>query len=484
MRWSLILLALGACDSGAQVEARGDDDDAPSDPSDPSDPSGPSDPSDPSDPVVGPTWYQDVAPLVADRCGACHRDGGIGPFSVETYDEASIWAEAMLDSVQSGRMPPFFARESAVCDQDLGFQDDVRLTDAEVQLIADWIDADKPEGDPESAVPAPLRASGSIVDPDVELELQAPFEVTGTEDIYQCFRIPLPPGGDRWLTEIEVVPGNELVNHHVLVWSDPEDQSASEVGPDGSYRCSGFPDIFPTELVAAWTPGANPARAPADAGIPIHDGGSLVLNVHYHPTGTTTEVDRTRVRLKWRTDQPAHHVTLFPVDLPFGAVSQPGPNDTSGPEFRIPAGVPDHMETVELWIPPLILPDMPVFAVAPHMHYLGTEMLVEIDHTHDGIGEECLVHTPGYRFDFQQGYWYDPATGDLPVIHAGDRVRVHCIYDNSMSNPFMPLHLSASGATAPHDVDWGEETGDEMCLALVGLVLPPIDWVDLVGGLF
>ncbi|MEZ4451589.1 MAG: hypothetical protein R3B09_19110 [Nannocystaceae bacterium] len=29
--------------------------------------------------ALTPTWYQDVAPLVAERCTGCHRDGGIAP---------------------------------------------------------------------------------------------------------------------------------------------------------------------------------------------------------------------------------------------------------------------------------------------------------------------------------------------------------------------------------------------------------------------
>ena len=122
-----------------------------------------------------------------------------------------------------------------------------------------------------------------------------------------------------------------------------------------------------------------------------------------------------------------------------------------------------------------------MFAVAPHMHYLGTDQLVILDHQDEP--DECLVHTPGFRFDFQQAYIYDPATGDLPVVHPGDRIRVQCRYDNSASNPFLPLHLAASGEDAPHDVYWGEQSGDEMCMAMVGLIIPPVDWMELFSWL-
>ena len=72
----------------------------------------------------------------------------------------------------------------------------------------------------------------------------------------------------------------------------------------------------------------------------------------------------------------------------------------------------------------------------------------------------------------------------MPVISPGDTVDVRCTYDNSSNNPFMDLQLEASGSSEPHDVWWGEETGDEMCMAMVGLVIPPVDWLELAGSLF
>lgn len=428
----------------------------------------------------GPTWYQDVAPVAAEHCGGCHVAGGVAPFSVETYEDAQPWGEAMASAVESGSMPPFFAVDDALCDSP-DLLDDLRLSDEQKALFTDWVAAGKPAGDPATAAPAPLHPVRDLVDYDSELQIDSPFAVSGSDDIYQCFRVPMPTSEDVWITGVQVVPDNELVVHHVLVWYDPNDNSAGQVDADGSYRCSGFPDLFPTELVAAWAPGGQPTLTPENTGTLVHPGSSLVLNIHYHPTGTSTEVDQTRLRLQWTTTQPANYAMVYLVDMPFGAIVQPGPEDQGGAEFRIPAGAADHLETEEMWFPDLVFPDMPVYAVAPHMHFLGTDMLVTLDHQDEP--DQCLVHTPGFRFDWQQGYAFDPDEAPLPVIHGGDRLRVQCRYDNSASNPFMPLHLDASGASAPHDVYWGEETGDEMCMAMVGLVLPPVDWLELFGWL-
>ncbi|RME25393.1 MAG: hypothetical protein D6798_09100 [Deltaproteobacteria bacterium] len=116
----------------------------------------------------------------------------------------------------------------------------------------------------------------------------------------------------------------------------------------------------------------------------------------------------------------------------------------------------------------------------PHMHYRGTEMKVWIEHEHQLTGsaldDTCLVHAVDYRFDFQNNYLYAmQSLGQLPTLEDYDVVYVRCTYDNSWGNPFMEEALAASGDDDLVDVYWGEETGDEMCMAVVGFVTPQID---------
>jgi hypothetical protein len=420
----------------------------------------------------GPTYHQDVAPMLVEHCGSCHYEGGIGPFSVYDYESAKSWAPAMDLAIDDGSMPPWFAETTPECQPRIPFADDPRLADADKQLFDDWIAAGTPEGDPNAAAQIPDVAVEDIVDPDAQVQAPGPHAVEGDRDEYTCIRMEVPNEGDVWITDLQFIPDNELVVHHALIWSDREDMSAGMVGPDGSYDCSGFPEVFPTELMGAWTPGAPPITVPANSGIPFKAGSSIVVNIHYHPTGTTTELDQSTIKLKWTDQQPDNHIMWYLADLPFGAFSRPDPSGDD--EFMIPADAEDHLETVALWIPPILPWDMPVYAVAPHMHYLGSEMLVTIEHRDEP--DECLVHTPEYRFDWQRGYAYDTTDIDqLPTIHPGDTVVVHCKYNNSMTNPFIDDWMAAAGESQPSDVGWGEETGDEMCMAMLGLVMPPVD---------
>jgi len=429
----------------------------------------------------GPTYHADAAPILVEHCGACHTDGGIAPFSVYDPDQASAWAAASLDAIDGGRMPPFFAETSEQCEPPAPFADDPSLAGDDIAMLRAWVDAGAPIGLPSDAAALPDVAVEPLSPVSSVVMLQEPFEVSGSKDIYQCFRIPLPLDEDAWITGLEVLPDNDLVVHHVLVWSDPEDLSTGKAGPDGSYPCSGQPDIWPTELIAAWTPGGSPMLTPPNTGTPVHPGGSLVVNVHYHPTGTTTEFDQSSVALQWTNERPDNYVTWYLVDIPFGAEVLPSEDPTTGEQeddFLIPAGASEHVETVSLFLPDYIPWELPVFAITPHMHYLGTEMLVTVDHEGDEA-DTCLIHTPGYRFDFQTSYVYDADADDLPVVKAGDRVNVRCTYDNSESNPYLDLQLEALGAQSPLDVTWGEETDQEMCMAMVGLILPPIEITQL-----
>ncbi|MGB3076864.1 MAG: hypothetical protein WBB36_16155, partial [Chitinophagales bacterium] len=35
-----------------------------------------------------PTWSDKVAAIIYDNCSSCHHEGGIGPFSLMSYDDA------------------------------------------------------------------------------------------------------------------------------------------------------------------------------------------------------------------------------------------------------------------------------------------------------------------------------------------------------------------------------------------------------------
>jgi len=58
------------------------------------------------------TYATDVAPLLRDRCGACHHPEGVGPFSLLTFQDAVGHADAIEAATAARRMPPWPADRS------------------------------------------------------------------------------------------------------------------------------------------------------------------------------------------------------------------------------------------------------------------------------------------------------------------------------------------------------------------------------------
>lgn len=418
-----------------------------------------------------PTWYQDVAPTVIAKCSGCHREGGVAPFSLQTYEESAPWAEALALTVEGHRMPPFAADDTDECEMNVGWKEDLRLSDEEKEALRAWADAFAPEGDPETAAPVAEPPSVELTTVDTTLQMQSPVTIGGPSDSFLCFSLDPGLTEDRYLQALQIVPGNEKIVHHVLIYVDAEAESAAQAGEDGWFECSG--GSIGGDLIGAWAPGAVPARPPEGAGMLVPAGARLVMNVHYHPTGAGDEIDdSTAIEIDWLDERPAWLAQFALVGNGDGLVA--GPNDENGIEFRIPPNVSDHTETMLYTIPPEY-PELRLWGIGAHMHYVGVDMLIGVQReTSPGPSEECLLHTPYYSFEWQRLYNYDASLDDAIRIAGGDKLYMRCIYDNTMNNPGVVEALGQQGLSEPIEVVLGEETLDEMCLGVYGIAVPNI----------
>jgi len=69
-------------------------------------------------------------------------------------------------------------------------------------------------------------------------------------------------------------------------------------------------------------------------------------------------------------------------------------------------------------------------------------------------------------------YAFKAAFDDLPSIRDGDIYDLQCTWNNTISNPFMDRFLADTNTHAPFDVQFGEQTTNEMCLTIAGLAEP------------
>ncbi len=417
-------------------------------------------------------WRQDIAPIVEKRCVSCHASGGIGPFPLDSYEAAAPLADLLLGAVESGTMPPWLAQETDDCQPKFSFKDDLRVTEEERAQLAEWVALGAPEGNGEKPQfdSSPIL---SVESPSATVAFRSPYTVEGTKDDFQCFVID--PGIDEkvWVTQAQLIPDNERVAHHGLVLVDLNGESEALADESGRFDCFNTPDLSASYLMMTWTPGAAPNVTPAGSGMPLTPGSRLVVQMHYHPTGQP-EQDQSALELKWITREPEMEAAQALVGnygrlRSDGTGLQPGQGDGDEPRFLIPANNSAHIESM---IYRQDIPfEFPLFSVGTHMHYVGVGMRIELKR--EGQEKECLIETPKWDFDWQRTYSFDAPRSALPVIGPGDELHMRCVYDNSMSNPLVRRALLEQGLEEPVDVALGEETLDEMCLGIFGLLVPP-----------
>ena len=56
-------------------------------------------------------YNEHLFPILRDRCGRCHNEGGVAPMSLVTYEDAYPWAQSIREEVLGMRMPPWLAED-------------------------------------------------------------------------------------------------------------------------------------------------------------------------------------------------------------------------------------------------------------------------------------------------------------------------------------------------------------------------------------
>jgi hypothetical protein len=387
--------------------------------------------------AAAPTFSVDVAPVLYRHCASCHRPGGVAPFSLLTYEDASKRAKLIAAVTRKGFMPPWLPAAPH-------FENERKLSAAEIALLGRWALSGAPQGNAARTPAPPVFPDGwQLGAPDREAEMAAAFEVPPEgADLYRCFVIPAKGGADQWVRALDVRPGNPRVVHHVLVFQDTT-RSARKRDTGSGYECFGTPGFLPARGLGGWTPGGLPVRMPEGAPVLLRGTADLVLQVHYHPTGKP-EQDRTRLGLYFTADKPSRRV----MDIPL----------TSN-RIDIPPGERLYKVTDHFTLPVAV----DALAIAPHAHYVCKSMYgyaVLPDGT-----RRTVIRIPDWNFNWQQQYTYAK-----PVrLPEGTRVEMEFIYDNSAANPRNPHQ-------PPQRVVWGPGSNDE--LAGLHIAVTPVKESD------
>jgi hypothetical protein len=372
------------------------------------------------------TWSEHVAPLVFRECVGCHREGGIGSFSMTTYAEAARNAAAMADATAVRYMPPMPVDNSGDCNT---YSNARWLNDGEIALLAAWDAAGAPEGDPARTPPVPQPAGG-LDRVDLTLDAGTAYTPNPTRsDDYRCFVVDPGTSSDAFVTGYEVLPGDPRIVHHVIVYAPNDDEEAVaaealDAGEPGlGYTCFGSSGVDATPLVL-WAPGGGAIQLPNDTGLPMIAGRKLVMQVHYNVAGGTYP-DQTVVRLQTKA-AVGHPAAFLPI-----------PNT----RLQLPPGqlLVESTRTLDLADQPL---DITIHGVLPHMHTLGRTLKLTGS---IGGADQCVTWVDRWDFNWQGAWWYD-----TPLSGSTSSLTLTCGYDTRERT---------------ETVTWGEGTQDEMCLA-------------------
>lgn len=389
-----------------------------------------------ANPPADPTYCKDIAPILNAHCVECHRRGQVGPFALETYEQARKRASDIATVVESRAMPPWKPAPHF----GTAFKDSRALSSRIIATLVAWADSGAPEGD-RSQLPAPPTFSSdwALGTPDLVIDTGNDFPVAaGGDDVYRCFVAPTNLPDDVYISAIDYRPGNRKVVHHVLAYVDvsgkARERDNAEPGP--GYACFAGPGEPIHGDLGGWAPGMRPSFLPDGVGRSLPKKSDVIIQVHYHPSGKA-ETDRTQVGLYF-SRKPIRQTLHW--------------NAALNTQMQLPPGK-SNIEIKASWEIPV---DLVAYAVTPHMHLLGRDMTMSIQFP-DGKVKD-LIKIDDWDFNWQQAYYFQQPF----EVPKGSRLLIEAHYDNSASNPKNPNR-------PPKLVRWGEATHDEMCIGFLAV---------------
>ena len=320
------------------------------------------------------------------------------------------------------------------------FAGDRSLTSAQIQLFADWLKQNKPEGNAgDLPLPPDFSSEWQMGPPDLILKMDKPFLLSADgSDVFRNFILPSSVKETKFVRGFELHLDNQRVVHHANVVLDRIRSLRKRDGEDGS---PGFPgmDVItesaansfePDSHFLFYKPGSVLQPEPDDMAWRLDPETDLVLNLHLQPTGKPEKV---------QAEIGLYFTNRLPTRLPMLVQLEHDAN------LRIPPGDRNFAVTDSLVLPE----DVDLLAIYPHAHYIGK--------TFDAWATlPNGTHLPLLRISDWDINWQAVYDYKKPVaLPKGTRLEMRITYDNSDKNPRNPSH-------PPKLVTYGNGSEDEM----------------------
>jgi mono/diheme cytochrome c family protein len=373
------------------------------------------------------TYHHQIARIMQGNCVECHRAGGVGPFSLTSYEDVIENAGMIRKQVERGAMPPWFAATPPEGTHS-PWINDASLSKQEKADLLTWLASDRPKGDASDApLPRKFPDEWIIGQPDAIVQLPEPISIKAEGTMpYQFVTATTDFPEDRWVQGYEILPTDASVVHHVIV-------QVHKKGTKARDRGEGAEGYW-----AAYVPGNTHHVWPEHFAKKLPAGATVSFQIHYTPNGKKTQ-DQLRMGLIFAKAPPRFIVHTASV---------------ANPRLNIPAGAANHLEVKEQGVPF----DMHVMSYMAHMHVRGKAFKFEV--TPPDGSPEVLLDIPRYDFNWQLRYDY----AQPRLLQRGSKVKITAIYDNSAENPANPDPTKV--------IRWGQQTFDEMMIGYLEYYTP------------
>lgn len=391
-----------------------------------------------------PTFTSDIQPIIFQNCASpCHHPGGVGPFSLLTYEDVAKRGKFIAKVTQSRYMPPFPADR-----QFQHYANERGLSDTQIETIQAWVQGGMVKGQGmarnsmggrkrrTAAVTSRNSALFSITQPDLVLRMK-PYAINGDgREDFRYFHVPMNLREDVWVQAIEFVPGNRKLLHHSRLMVDSTGTMAAinGVAEDDPHLRDFQRTPLADEFLYGWVPGNDRVVFPDGAAKRIRAGSDLILNIHYAPSAKP-DTDESEVRF---------YFAKTPVTRAVRTLSLTENNITNQP-FQLAANTKPKFF---MNYGPLS-DSIRLLSVLPHMHRLG-QSVKAFAITPDGDAVN-LIRIPAWDYNWQLTYFFQqPLT--LPK---GTIIIAEAEYDNTDQNPLNPNRPAKT-------VGYGWNSTDEM----------------------
>jgi len=381
------------------------------------------------------TFSGDVASIIFENCTRCHREGGIGPMNLVTYEDVRRYAQRIKYQVGNGLMPPY------AYDRDVGIQElkeDWRLSFDQIQTIVDWVDQGAPLGERDAIPPVPdmpdpsaWSFSAQYGQPDLVIR-STPIDVPANgNDMWHRPVVPTGLTSDRCIRAVQVKPaGNAAtVVHHAIanLQVTQADGSVQRQQRATEYAMGKLGEIMPDNVCRI-----------------VGAGSEVVWDIHLFPgglgaTAPNDVIEDNVVELGiWL--QPEGYEYQYRQDLGLYGFEEGQTEMLIPPHEKVMTQgyeVFDHPVRIDSW--------------QPHGHLRLRAASVEIFYPQTGR-TEVVSMISNWSATWHQSHIY----GDdvAPLVPAGAIIIQKNWYDNTADNPNNP--------DPDQWVNYGSRTADEM----------------------